>query len=417
MTTSRARFGWLAVLVAVLALVGAGIAALRHFGEWVDIDVPTPAKGEAARDRFYAAKQLARRLGAQVDSPRNFEQLPPPHAVLVLGSPRWNLFPGRDPALRRWVERGGRLVVFVSAASDSHPAPDWMPITSAVPPKAGAPSAAARAAAASSPGLPGWLRLPFAGPCQVVSEPEGAEPAFGKPRSYRLCGDATLRLTSEDDAEWQLDAVDGTLLMRVPLGSGSIVANAVDGAFDNDPLLQGDGALVFAGALQLRAGDAVWFIEDETRARFFSRLWDGGWPALGLAALALGLALWRGGTRFGPPLAPAPLARRSIGEQIRRTAAFIAHGGGAALQRAESRALDEEARRSLPNYSALVGVGERSQSIARHVGGDAAALGAAMAGPTATTRPALAAAIAVLEHARRALKRNRIPPHLHQGPS
>ena len=41
----------------------------------------------------------------------SLEQLPPPGATLVLGSPHWNMFPGRDAALRRWVDAGGHLVV------------------------------------------------------------------------------------------------------------------------------------------------------------------------------------------------------------------------------------------------------------------------------------------------------------------
>jgi hypothetical protein len=155
--------------------------------------------------------------------------------------------------------------------------------------------------------------------------------------------------------------------------------------------------------LQPRPGEPIWFFDEETRARFLAVLWDNGAAALLLAAAAIALLLWRGGTRFGPLLADAPPARRSIGEQVRRTAAFIAAGGGAALHRASVRALEEEARRSLPGYTGLVGARERSEAIAQRTKTDPAALAAAMSLPARADRHRLAAAIARLERARRAL--------------
>jgi hypothetical protein len=144
-------------------------------------------------------------------------------------------------------------------------------------------------------------------------------------------------------------------------------------------------------------------------------LWQHGAPALLLAAAALALALWRGGTRFGPPIAARPPERRSIGEQVRRTAAFIAGDGGRALHAASVRALEDEARRSIANYSALLARSDRSDAIARKAGIDAALLADAMAPPARAGRRSIAASIARLEHARRALA----PKHrsLRQPPS
>ena len=52
------RVGW--VLTALTAaLIAALIAWFMRSIEWVEVDVPSPARGEAARDRFYVAKQLA----------------------------------------------------------------------------------------------------------------------------------------------------------------------------------------------------------------------------------------------------------------------------------------------------------------------------------------------------------------------
>ena len=94
--------------------------------------MPTPARGEAARDRFYVAKQLARRLGAIGDDgarPRAICR--PPARRWCIGSRRWSMFPGREAALQRWVEAGGHLVVLQSAWSAEGDTPRWVPMRSA----------------------------------------------------------------------------------------------------------------------------------------------------------------------------------------------------------------------------------------------------------------------------------------------
>jgi uncharacterized protein DUF4350 len=434
---------FVAALVAALAV--ALVAWFMQAIEWVEIEVPTLPRGEAARDRFYVAKQLARRLGAEVTTVRSFERLPPPGATLVLGSRRWNMFPGREAGLRRWIEAGGHLVVLQSAWSAQGDTPDWVPMRSRRPrPHDGAASAtpAASATARVAPAAPAPTASTAStppenaegergadanadAPAEVFAEllprqpgrcPEYAEPArlagaFGAPRRYRICGSPS-RVLRADSARWLLAGERGVLAARVPYGRGDISASALEGSLSNNALLRDDGALAFAALLQLKTGDRVWFVDEETRARFLALLWQNGAPALWLAAAATVLLLWRGGARFGPLLAERPRARRSIGEQVRRTAAFIAAGGGAALHRASVRALEEEARRSIAGYGALLGVRERSEAIARRIGVDAGALAGALSVPSRSDRHFLAAAIARLEHARRALEsaRRRVAP-------
>jgi len=79
------RIGWVMTALTA-ALVAALVAWFMRSIEWVDVDVPYPARGEAARDRFYVAKQLTRRLGASVTTVRDLERLPPAGATLVIGS-------------------------------------------------------------------------------------------------------------------------------------------------------------------------------------------------------------------------------------------------------------------------------------------------------------------------------------------
>jgi len=398
------RVGWL-VTALLAALVAALIAWFMHSVEWVDIDVPTPARGEAARDRFYVAKQLARHLGATVTTVRDLERMPPVDATLVIGSRRWSMFPGREASLRRWIEAGGHLVVLQSAWAPDAGTPPWVPMRSAPLRRTGPTGAASAAKAAASEPLDraAFIALLAAGaPCDDFAEPDWIAPAFGSARRYRLCGEP-IRVLHANAPAWLLRNGEGPVALRVVYGRGDITANALEGSFDNRALVRDDGALAFAAMLQLREGDTVWFFDEETRARFLSLLWDRGAPALLLAGAAIMLLLWRSGTRFGPLLADTARARRSVGEQVRRTAAFIAAGGGAALHRASVRALEEEARRSIAGYATLLGARERAEAIARSTREDAASLGAAMSPLQRPDRHRLATAIARLERARRAL--------------
>lgn len=403
---------WL--LGALAAALGVALAVwIGNAIEWVDVTVPVFAKGEAARDPLYAAKQLARKLGADVATVRSFEQLPPASATLVLASSRWNMFPGRDAALQRWVRDGGRLVALQSAWSADGEAPPWVPIRSRRRARGEAASAVAAAAAASDPVLA--ISKLMIGPCRRYAEPERSDGAFGSARAYRVCG-RTSRTLRAAAPSWQIVADDGAVAVRVALGRGDVTSNAIEGSFENPSIVREDGSLAFAAMLQLRPGDQVWFLVDETRTPFLAALWEHGAPALVLALAALALALWRGGTRFGPRLLDAPLARRSIGEQVRRTAAFIVRGNAAALHAASVRALEEEARRSIASYAGLLGRSERSDAIARRSGSDPAALAAAMAPQHDASRRSAAAAIQRLERARRALVSGR-SHNVHRPPA
>ena len=138
------RVGWV-LTVSLAALIAVLVAWFMRSIEWAEVDVPSPARGEAARDRFYVAKQLTRRLGGSVSTVRDLERLPPADATLVIGSRRWSMFPGREEALRRWVDAGGHLVVMQSAWSAEGDTPRWVPMRSTHLRRAG-PARAASAA-------------------------------------------------------------------------------------------------------------------------------------------------------------------------------------------------------------------------------------------------------------------------------
>ncbi|MEP7300370.1 MAG: DUF4350 domain-containing protein [Caldimonas sp.] len=407
------------LLLLAIGLVIALAFWLRNSIEWVDAEVRTLPKNEAARDRFYAAKALVRQLGGQVVSRHGLDPLPPAGATLLLSSVHWKLFPGREQALRRWVQEGGRLVLAETPVLRRDVVPEWIPIRAVVAAPAPAASAGTAGAGAASAGAASAADRRRLEHCREYREVE-ALPAFGAARSFRLCAETPSRLRSLVPAQWTLQDSEGERIVRVPFGQGSVTVSVWRGAFIGngnvyDGVLADDSALVFAAALGLAPGDVVWFVDDEARPPFLRWLWAAAAPALLFAGAALGLALWRGGARFGPlAVEPAP-ARRSIGEQVRRTAAFVAGGSGEALHRAALRALEARALRVVPGYGSMLTLADRAAAIAARSGSDPAALAGAMHKPA--RRQALASAVAELERARRALlpdpRALRVPSSIH----
>ena len=356
--------------------------------------------------------------------------MPPPGATLLLSSWNWDIFAGREAALRRWVEAGGHLVV--SNFAIERGGLGWVPVFEKPKPKvlakaATAESAASAASAASQPAskdadaedrdddenedvsdakLP---PRPTFGPgapttrCSGVNEPADVAPAFGFARGYATCMFTGSALQANVAPIWALDSSRGHVVVRVPLGRGSVTVSSVDLPLDNDVLPDHDNALIAVAALQVRPGHTVWIVRDEARPPLLVFLWQHGAPAVLLGAAALGFALWRGARRFGPRIAVAPLARRSMREQIRGTAEFVAHRGSPALHAAQLRALSDAATPRIRGFDSMI-LGQRAQAIAALTGMDPHTLAHAM-NPSLNATPSRhpAAALALIETARRRL--------------
>ena len=346
-------------LLILLAAIGVAAVAtwLVQAIEWVDMEVPRIPSAEVRRDRYFAVKALAARLGAKVVSPRSLAALPPPGAVLVLGSAHWNLFPERETALRT------------------------------------------RSAADPAAAIAALMEAPKA-PCRLYAESDSTEPAFGAPRMYRICGFAADLVRGGRDPRWHLDDDTGPRAVRAGFGQGSVTLSAFFGLLRNESVGREDNALAIVALLGLRRGDEIWFVAEEARPPLLLWLWDSAKAAILLGLAALAFALWRVLPRFGPVRADAPPHRRSTAEQIRRTAGFIAGGDGAALHRAALHALEATAARTIRGFDAQAHVGERAAVIAAAAAVDASELSAAMRPPPARSP---ANAIATLEQARRRL--------------
>lgn len=410
-------------LGAFIALViGAGVVWFALNTEWVEIQVPDRIKGPALRDPDLRLKQLATRLGAQVSEPRNLDLLPPPGATLVLSSAHWNLFPERARLLERWVKAGGHLWLPQGELDETL---GWIPVKFERAPK---PKTAATAAGAASqpdrddddeeeeePPVPMSAPVPATAAgakprCPGVGEPAHVTPVFGTHRLFASCLYAREILRASVPVQWALFGQHGQVVARVPVGQGSVTLSSATMPWGNGQLLLSDNALLAAATLRIHPGQTLWFVQDEARPPLLSFLWSSGMPAVLLGTLALVFALWRGAVRFGPRAALLPTVRRSIAEQIRGTAEFVAHHGGEALHAAQLRALAEVARSRLQGFDALI-LGERAQAIAKATGLDAHALARAM-------NPALnaaysrhpSAALALIETARRRLLNSAAPP-------
>lgn len=413
--------------------------------EWADRDIRIPPSGEAAANPLYAAQALAGELGADVTRKTSLEALPPAAATLVLSSESWNLLPGREQALRDWVEQGGNLVIPRDRLDDKI---DWLPIhevadkpaksragSTACPKPADEPeesggeddddddedaSPKTRADAVRKPAAKKLTCDPWESDstgddifsymssmsnrsCHYLSE-TGA----GDGQGFRVCAWLALSKSLEPKAgavsAWSVNDLQGhAVLRRVALGRGSVTVIGVWDAITGEDILDADHAQLWAAALQLRPGMALWFVADERRATLLLWLWQRAWAALLLGLLALAAWLWRSAPRFGPRQATPRLERRSMAEQIVGTAHFLARSDGQALHQAQLRALGEAAAPRLRRWDQLE-ASARARQIARLTGLPPDAVASALAeGPRPPAR--LEADLCCLETAARRLRR------------
>lgn len=389
------------ILVLLGVLLLAGGAWLVSATEWVDVDVPTPAKGEALSNPLYATEKLLGALGAKVVKHKSLDAMPPPQARLVLVSRNWDLFPERAQRLRAWVAQGGHLVIPGFLARHKS-LTGWLPVTeeNAVSPQKITPARPFDRAAKDLD-------------CRALEEPAEVAASYGDSRVFRVCGayfsPQYLPVNRLAAPLWSLRGTAGTEAVRVQVGQGTVTVLGGWGLLNNSNLLRADNAQVVAAALQARAGAEFWFVAEEAREPFAPWLWHQAWAALLLGLLALALALWRAGVRFGPLAPSAPSHRRSMAEQVRGTARFLHMHGPKALHTAQLRALHASAARQLPRFSQLE-PGRRTREIASATGLDAQLLERAQA-DRARNRAALAADLELLETARRRLDaREPVPP-------
>jgi hypothetical protein len=335
------RSHWVGILcVIVLVMIGAFVATNTY---WEEIPIPTPPKGEAITNPFYATQRFAEALGATTKRERIL-QVPSPRGVMVLSLWHWDLTPQRQAAIKPWVEAGGRLVVDSMLSGDLSEFEAWS-------------------------GL-GWEYNEQAADAYYEKveddEPENRgcvtaeEVAPQAGSSYSLCGADFSFLKTSRPLEWALQDAVGHQAARVKVGQGSVTI--INGSpFTRQSLFEGDHAAVFVAATQLQRGDEFIFLTEDDHPSLLSLMWSYGAPAVAGLLVLVALFLWRGAIRFGPAIGVPEPRRRSMAEQIRGSGHFaLKFGEGVALHTAAVRALTEAANRRIPAFARL----SRPQRIA-----------------------------------------------------
>lgn len=379
------------VVFLVLVLVVAWVASVT---EWGEVRLPTPLRGEAATNPFYAAQRLVETLGLTSER-RDALGDTSTESVVVLSTWGWDIDDARREELERWVEAGGRLVVDAALITGSDAFVEWSGIV--------------HESVEPDPDADLFQQPEIVEPCAklVALRYDAAEGERGD--EYELCNydhaswfEAT-EAAERGDLLWQLGD-DGTYLQgaRVRVGEGAVTAvNAVP--FVYRALFEGDHGELLVAAADLRVGDHVVFMTEADVASLLELVWRHGAPVVTVLLLFMALVIWRGAVRFGPLAAPAERVRRSLAEQILGTGRFAVRvGAGAALLGAGRRALHEAAVRRIAGYDRLP-TEQQIAAIAKLAAVDASQLGAAMA-PTQNQRPMeLRGKLALLEAARRHL--------------
>src|SRR5262245_22527662 len=105
-TSTRMR---VAILIIVATVIGI-VILIANNTYWGEVEIPTPLKGEAARNPFYAVQKFADALGANSEVDKVLTT-PDSSAILFVTNWNWGLSTQRRERMKHWVESGGRLVV------------------------------------------------------------------------------------------------------------------------------------------------------------------------------------------------------------------------------------------------------------------------------------------------------------------
>ena len=361
--------------------------------EWGEVAVPTPLRGDAATNPFYAAQKLVETLGATSERRESLGDTST-DAVVVLSTWGWDIDNARRAELERWVEAGGRLVVDAALISGTDAFEDWSGIVR----ERDEPADPADQDLFEAPEI--------VEPCQTYLEVvyEGASEDEGvNGDSYRICDfDYGSWLVPARRLLWTLGDEDYRQAARVAVGEGSVtVINGVPFVYRS--LFEGDHGELLAAAAMLRAGDHLVFMSEADVTSLLELVWRHGAPVVVVLLAWIALALWRGALRFGPLVAPSETARRSLAEQILGTGRFAVRvGRGAALVGAAKRAVHEAASRRIAGYERLSAAAQVA-AVAGLAGVPAAELGVAMNAILSQRPLELRGRLALLESVRRQL--------------
>ena len=366
------------VAAALVAALGIWFGFSTH---WETVTIPTPMKGEAVRNPYYALTQFATSLGLHTQEISSVRGLAP-DAVLVLAEPGDAFTRPSADSLENWVEAGGRLVIEATSLESYPTLQTW----SGVKP------------------VHGPLARPGAGPYANCPLMTVSADGLLTGQSFRVC-DAfpLLRFDADRAPAWFLADDRGMHVIRTGMGLGDITVLGPRWILTNAALKRADHAEMLAAAAGLRHDDTLLIFHPGQAEPLLTLLWRLAAPGIVFLLCALLALAWRHGPRFGPPLpAPTPV-RRSLAEQIRANARFAWRTERLqGLHMAARRSLDEVAARHIAGYTALDD-SRRAERLAARTQLDAAAIRAARSIEISSRLNEQRAAITLMEVCRRIL--------------
>jgi hypothetical protein len=372
-------------VVVFLALVVL-VAWIASNTEWGEVKLPTPLRGDAATNPFYAAQKLVETLGATSERREGLGDTSV-SSVVVLSTWGWDIDDARRAELEGWAEAGGRLVVDAALITGSDAFEQWSGIV--------------REREEPDPDADLFQAPETVDPCRPLEALGDELDPDARSDYYSACNfDYSSWLDTSEPLLWALDDDGFLMAARVAVGRGSVtVINGVP--FVYRELFEGDHGELLVAAANLRGGDHVVFMSEAEVASLLELVWRHGAPVVATLLLFIALGLWRGAMRFGPVAPPAERVRRSLAEQILGTGRFAMRvGNGGALLAAARRALHEAAARRIVGYERLA-LPEQVAAVARLAAVDAGELGTAMDSSPNQRSLELRATFALLEAARR----------------
>ncbi len=457
------------ILLIVLLALGLTTYWIMENVTLEEVSYPSSLKGEAFTNELLAAQRLTEGLGVSAATEFGLKRPPaasPDHTVIVMPTLRRTFSPKERDGLLAWVAAGGNLVVLAHTIDGEGEAVDWLLTRIGVKQVW---SRSAREAVRSKANEMAKVKARAAEKKQQRTdvEPEedspsevdggdggGGEAAKPKSRIQRkreaellaklsktipgllprarcpqqreagimapriaerdgsafACFDGDFHLETTREILWSLSSNSGVHALTVAEGRGRVTVLTDRDFMFNNALETADHADVLMAIIGLNDADRrptrVIFVPREDVDNVVILTWRVAWAVLLVLLLWLALWLWRASSRFGPIVASAALARRSVAEHIRAVGEFLwRHKHQDTLWRAAHRVAERRVAKTMPvasfkdatsHENALARrTGVATPALIRVLGADAAA--------AAPTRAEFATTIAILEKIRKSL--------------
>ena len=382
---TRDRITYLVIIV-LLAILGIWVARNTY---WDDSLIPVPPQGEAATNAYYSVQHLATALGIRSSFIVSLNAAPPNKGALLIDGFQGDMTHTHVDELAPWVESGGRLIITDDVVRADSKFQAWSGIHR---------GARFDSPEKSKPNPP--RRDPEEDCASLDVAIDGT--TTGKPLTLCL-PPSEFGLVSKRTPAWSLANRSGLQVLRVNIGRGSVTVIPRYSLISNKNLIRHEHAEIFITASHLVRGDALYIVNVARAETLIALVWRLAAPALVFFGIAILCIILRQLPRFGPPLPPPAMVRRSLAEQIRANAAFAWRTRKlTALRAAVRRALDETAKKRIASYSSL-DIRKRVNAIAAWAGIDSKTLNSAMTEDAVAAPQVQRAAIALLEQTRRIL--------------